>query len=80
MMKTKSLLESKIFWLAVIGLVLVVVGAATGRAYDPATGDAEESIVAAIFTEPFNLLQVVVNLAVIVARWFFTKTKIEGVV
>ena len=77
-MDTKPLLQSKIFWLSVIGLVLVVVGAAINRPYDPMTGEVEESIVETIFAQPFDLMAVLLNVAVIVARWFFTKTRIEG--
>lgn len=78
-MEKKSLLQSKIFWLSIISIVLVLVGEFTNRPYDPATGDVEENIVETIFSDPGNLLTMLINVAVIIARWFFTKTKIEGI-
>lgn len=78
-MEKKPLLKSKIFWLSVIGLGLVIVGDATNRPYDPVTGLVEESIVDAIFDKPVDILTMLVNVSVIVARWFFTKTKIDGI-
>lgn len=78
-MEKKPLLQSKIFWLSIISIVLILVGEITNRPYDPATGDVEENIVETIFSDPGNLLTMLINVAVIIARWFFTKTKIEGI-
>lgn len=78
-MENKPLLQSKIFWLSIISIVLILVGEITNRPYDPATGDVEENIVETIFSDPGNLLTMLINVAVIIARWFFTKTKIEGI-
>ncbi len=78
-MEKKPLLQSKIFWLSIISIVLIHVGEVMNRPYDPATGDVEENIVETIFSDPGNLLTMLINVAVIIARWFFTKTKIGGI-
>ena len=78
-MESKPLLQSKIFWLSVVGIVLVIIGALIKRPYDPVTGLVEEGIVDAIFAEPFNLVTVLLNVLVILMRWLFTSTKIQGI-
>jgi hypothetical protein len=78
-MENKPLLQSKIFWLSVIGILMVVIGTLIKRPYDPVTGQVEEGIVDAIFAEPFNLVSVLLNVLVILMRWLFTNTKIQGI-
>lgn len=78
-MQTKGFFQSKIILLAILGLVLQLVAPLLGHAYDPATGDVEESIVEIIFGGG-DWVNILINVLIIVARWLFTDTKISGMV
>lgn len=71
-MEKKGLFHSKIFWLAVINLVIAVLGGLTHKEFAPGTAEEIVSL------DWGNIGQALVSLAMILARWFFTSAKIWG--
>lgn len=71
-MEKKGLFHSKIFWLAVINLVIAVLGGLTHKAFAPGTAEEIVSL------DWGNIGQALVSVAMILARWFFTSAKIWG--
>ena len=69
----------KICSLFVVSIVLVIGGNLNKRHYDSVAGVVEEGNVDAIFAEPYNLVSVLQNVLVILMRWLFTSTKIQGI-
>lgn len=78
-MQKKGFFQSKIIWLALLGLAFQLIAPLLGREYDPSTGDVEESIIDLIFGGG-DWVNIGANVLIIIARWFFTDTKIEGFV
>ena len=76
---TKGFFQSKIIWLALLGLGFQLIAPLIGQVYDPATGDMEESIVDLIFGGG-EWVNIGANVLIILARWFFASKKIEGAI
>lgn len=73
-MLSKALFKSKIFWLAFLGFVFSLVGGWTNKTIDPGTAAEIVNL------DWSNILQAAISAAVIIARAFFTNTKISGLV
>jgi hypothetical protein len=71
-MQAKGLLKSKIVWLAIINLILALVNHFTGRV---APEGLSEEIVGMDWS---NLVQALLSVAMIVARWLIQPRPIVG--
>lgn len=72
-MPTKSLIQSKIFWLALVNFVLAIAAGITHKTVGPTMA---EDIVSLDWG---NISQALLSVGIILARWFFTGTRIGGV-
>ena len=71
-MPTKSLLQSKIFWLALVNFVLALLAGFTNKTVSP---DMADEIVSFDWG---NIGQALISVAIVLARWLFTSTRIGG--
>ena len=72
-MQSKALIQSKIFWLALVSFILSLLSGFTHKEFGPGTAD---QIVALDWG---NISQALLSVGIILARWFFTGTRIGGV-
>lgn len=73
-MLSKGLFKSKIFWLAFIGFILSLVSGWTNKTFDPTTAAQIVSL------DWANVAQALISTAIILARGFFTNSRISGFV